>query len=80
VTYLHVAGHQVEAEDLRVDTHGAPIVDPVWALLAQTYAKLGPVPTLLERDFNFPPLAELLSEVDQVQAVQAPFRDASVQS
>jgi uncharacterized protein len=74
VVYLHVAGHHVEAEDLRVDTHGAPVVDPVWSLLEETYRRMGPVPTMLERDFNFPPLAELLDEVDQVHAVQAPFR------
>jgi uncharacterized protein (UPF0276 family) len=75
VTYLHIAGHHEEAEDLRVDTHGAPIVDPVWELLETTYERLGPVPTMLERDFNFPPLQELLREVDQVHAAQAPFRD-----
>ena len=70
VAYLHVAGHYVEAEDLRVDTHGAAVSDPVWRLLAQTYERLGPLPTLLERDFNFPPLDELLGEVRLVRALQ----------
>ena len=75
VAYLHVAGHFVEAEDLRVDTHGAPVADPVWALLGQTYRRLGTVPTLLERDFNFPPLDELLAELGRVRALQdAPRR------
>jgi uncharacterized protein (UPF0276 family) len=71
VRYLHVAGHYVEAEDLRVDTHGADVIDPVWDLLDHAYARLGPVPTLLERDFNIPPLPVLLREVERVGALQA---------
>jgi len=69
--YIHVAGHYDEAVDLKVDTHGADVIDPVWELLAQAYRRLGPVPTLLERDFNLPPLAELLEEVGQVRRCQA---------
>ena len=71
VVYLHVAGHYVEAEDLRVDTHGADVCDPVWALLDATYARLGPVPTLLERDFNIPSWPELARELDTIRALQA---------
>jgi len=71
VRYFHVAGHYVEAEDLRVDTHGDAVSDPVWQLLADAYAHFGPVPTLLERDFNFPPVAELLDEVERVRQLQA---------
>ncbi len=69
--YIHVAGHYVEAEDLRIDTHGMAVIDPVWQLLAQAYALCGPLPTLLERDFNFPPFGELLDEVAQVRRLQA---------
>ncbi len=68
--YIHVAGHYDEAPDLKVDTHGADVIDPVWALLAQVYQRLGPVPTLLERDFNLPPLADLLQEVGRVRQLQ----------
>ncbi|HEY7883481.1 MAG TPA: DUF692 domain-containing protein [Cellvibrionaceae bacterium] len=70
VVYMHVAGHYHEAEDLRVDTHGAPIIDPVWQLLQQTYRLAGAIPTLLERDFNFPPMPELLAEVDHIRQLQ----------
>ncbi len=77
VAYFHTAGHYVEAEDLRIDTHGAPVCDPVWDLLAKAYRHFGPVPTLLERDFNIPPLAELLTEVDRIHALQAPYRNAA---
>jgi len=76
--YIHVAGHYDEAEDLKVDTHGADVIDPVWELLAQAYRRLGPVPTLLERDFNLPPLAELLREVGQVRRCQADAGKASL--
>ncbi|HSW15349.1 MAG TPA: DUF692 domain-containing protein [Solimonas sp.] len=70
VRYIHVAGHYHEAEDLRVDTHGADVIDPVWSLLDRAYARLGPVPTLLERDFNIPPLAELMREIDIINDLQ----------
>ena len=69
--YVHVAGHRREAPDLCVDTHGAAVIDPVWRLLAEAYALHGPLPTLLERDFNLPPLADLLGEVARVRALQA---------
>lgn len=63
IAYAHIAGHYEEAEDLRVDTHGADVIDPVWQMLDKAYKDFGVFPTLLERDFNIPPLAELLDEV-----------------
>ena len=71
VKYFHVAGHYVEAPDLRVDTHGDAVADPVWELLADAYAHFGPVPTLLERDFNLPPIDELLAEIRRIKTLQA---------
>lgn len=70
VVYFHVAGHYEEAEDLRVDTHGAPVIDPVWELLDRAYEHCGVVPTLLERDFNIPPIPELLVEIDRILEAQ----------
>jgi uncharacterized protein (UPF0276 family) len=70
VAYIHVAGHYNEAEDLIVDTHGADVIDPVWDLLEAAYARLGVVPTLLERDFNLPPLPDLLREVKVITDLQ----------
>lgn len=70
VAYVHIAGHYVEAPDLLVDTHGAAVADPVWTLLARAYRRFGVRPTLVERDFNFPPLAELIAEVETVRAIQ----------
>jgi hypothetical protein len=69
--YLHIAGHFDEAEDLRVDTHGSDVKEEVWQLLATVYQRLGAVPTLLERDFNIPPLPELMLELQKINALQA---------
>ena len=66
IVYAHIAGHYVEAEDLRVDTHGADVIDPVWKLLDVGYEHFGVFPTLLERDFNIPPIDALLKEVDTI--------------
>lgn len=71
VAYMHVAGHYVEAEDLRVDTHGSDVCDPVWALLADAYRHCGVKPTVLERDFNIPPLDVLMREINMIRRVQA---------
>ena len=67
----HVAGHFDEAVDLKIDTHGATVKDAVWRLLAHAYQCHGVRPTLLERDFNFPPLALLLDEVTRIRDLQA---------
>ena len=75
--YIHIAGHFDEADDLKIDTHGADVIDSVWALLKAAYGHCGVLPTLLERDFNFPPMAELLSEVDKIRDIQAAVAPSS---
>jgi len=70
VAYCHVAGHYNEAEDLIVDTHGADVIDPVWGILDKAYELFGNMPTLLERDFNFPPMDELMQEVHTIRNLQ----------
>lgn len=70
ISYAHIAGHYVEAEDFLVDTHGAEVIDPVWQLLNKAYELFGVFPTLLERDFNIPSLATLVKEVNTIQAIQ----------
>jgi uncharacterized protein len=73
IVYMHMAGHYNEAEDLLVDTHGTDVIDPVWTLLDATYRIYGVTPTLLERDFNIPPLAELVREVEHIARIQAQY-------
>ena len=75
IRYGHIAGHYVEAPDLRVDTHGADVIAPVWDLLEHAYRCFGVFPTLLERDFNIPPLEALAEEVAQIGAIQRRHAD-----
>jgi uncharacterized protein (UPF0276 family) len=76
VVYIHVAGHYDEAPDLIVDSHAATVIDPVWDLLDLAYTHCGARPTLLERDSNFPPLADLVAELEHIRAIQKPHRAA----
>ncbi|MEY3201884.1 MAG: hypothetical protein RIR70_1434, partial [Pseudomonadota bacterium] len=73
--YLHMAGHYLEPDGILVDTHGAEVIGPVWQLLEAVYARVGPKPTCLERDFNMPPLAELAVEVAQIAVLQKRTHD-----
>ncbi len=77
IAYGHIAGHFVEAEDLLVDTHGADVIDPVWRLLDSAYQHFGVFPTLLERDFNLPPVDQLLAEVNTIKTRQKEFTKTS---
>jgi uncharacterized protein (UPF0276 family) len=76
VVYMHIAGHLRETEDLVIDTHGEAVIDPVWKLLGTAYEALGVHPTLLERDYNIPPLATLAREVQRIARTQARFEPA----
>lgn len=71
IVYGHIAGHFDEAPDLKVDTHGADVIEPVWDLLKYAYDTHGVFPTLLERDFNIPAIEVLLKEVLRIKAIQA---------
>lgn len=72
--YLHVAGHFVEEDGIIVDTHGAAVIDPVWALLedvcGHSTSQAAQLPICLERDFNFPTLDTLLAEVEKIRQIQ----------
>lgn len=70
VVAMHVAGHYDESDTLKIDSHGAPVKPVVWALLAEAYARFGVQPTLLERDFNFPPYAALVAELQTIRQLQ----------
>jgi uncharacterized protein len=70
IAYAHIAGHTRDDDGLIIDTHGAPVIDPVWALLEFAYRHFGVFPTLLERDERIPPLDEVLVELRHVAALQ----------
>ena len=66
---IHVAGHRLRSDGLRIDTHSEPILDQVYALLAEALKRTGPVPILIERDDRFPPLEDLFLEVERVRNI-----------
>ncbi|MES2820919.1 MAG: DUF692 domain-containing protein [Pseudomonadota bacterium] len=70
VVAMHVAGHYDQADDLIIDSHGAPVKPVVWSLLAQAYGRFGARPTLLERDFNFPAFEVLVAELTTIRQLQ----------
>jgi len=70
VQQIHLAGHS-NCGDYIIDTHDADVIDPVWDLYAKAIARIGPVTTMIERDDNIPPLAELVAELDQARQVAA---------
>ena len=62
VGQIHLAGHS-QGRDLLIDTHDQPVPPRVWALYEAAIARVGPVPTMIERDDNIPELGELLEEL-----------------
>lgn len=76
---IHLAGHDPDPEHgerLLIDSHAAPVSQPVWALYARTIARIGPCPTLIERDDNLPSFAELMVERDRADAVLVVVQEA----
>ncbi|WP_454717867.1 MNIO family bufferin maturase [Caulobacter segnis] len=67
---IHLAGHGADAggSDLLIDTHGAPVAEPVWALYRRLIRRIGPRPTLIERDDDIPAFATLMAERDRAAA------------
>jgi len=76
VQQFHLAGHEYQG-GLIIDTHDAPIVDPVWSLYADAVRRFGPVSTMIERDDRIPPLADLLAELDVARRIAAPILRAA---
>lgn len=68
VAQIHLAGHSNHG-DYIIDTHDAPVIQAVWDLYAATIRHLGPISTMIERDDNMPPLAELLAEIMRAQSI-----------
>lgn len=69
---IHLAGHTADpelGEALLIDTHAAPIAEPVWALYARLIARIGPRPTLIERDEAIPAFDVLMAERDRADGL-----------
>jgi hypothetical protein len=68
VVQFHMAGHS-DHETYIVDTHDAPIRDEVWDLYRHALKRFGPVSTIIERDDNIPPLADMLPELEKIRRI-----------
>jgi len=73
VQQFHLAGHS-DCGDYIIDTHDAPIIEPVWDLYVEAVQRFGQISTMIERDDNIPPLEELLDELDKAKRLAAPRR------
>lgn len=69
VRQIHLAGHSQGPGGMLIDTHDAPVPDPVWALYGAAIERFGPCATMIERDDSIPPLAELLAELARARAL-----------
>ena len=72
VRQFHLAGHTHNG-NIIVDTHDQPIIRDVWDLYAEAVRHFGPVSTMIERDANIPPLAELLAELEHARRIAEPI-------
>lgn len=76
VQQFHLAGHLDKGSHI-IDTHDHPVPDPVWALYAEALKRFGPVSTMIERDDDIPPLADLLAELDRAREIAEQVREAA---
>ena len=78
VVQFHLAGHTDNGTYI-IDTHDMPVRDEVWQLYEAALRRFGPVSTMIERDDNIPPLAELVEELDHARRIAATFADTNMQ-
>ena len=78
-SFNKIKGAYRHLPELLIDTHGEAVKGTVWDLLEYAYQRLPVIPpTLLERDFNFPPFAELYSEVEHIAQLQQKYAQKEV--
>jgi uncharacterized protein (UPF0276 family) len=68
VKQIHLAGHSHMGTHI-IDTHDHPVIDDVWTLYAEALRRFGPVPTMIERDDDIPPYADLVAELEQARCI-----------
>ncbi|WP_321898724.1 MNIO family bufferin maturase [Paraburkholderia heleia] len=77
VRQIHLAGHSQD-DGLLIDTHDSPVCADVWSLYANAISRLGPVATMIERDADIPPLADLLVELSRARALASKHSSSRV--
>jgi hypothetical protein len=77
VQQFHLAGYE-QGEQLIIDTHDAAVSNAVWDLYVQAVRRFGRVSTMIERDDHFPPLPELIAELEHARTLAEPLlKDAA---
>ncbi len=70
---VHLGGHDAQTDDfgdpLLIDSHNAPVVDPVWNLYETLIKRTGPLPTLIEWDNDIPEWPVLANEARLADAI-----------
>jgi uncharacterized protein (UPF0276 family) len=81
VQEIHLAGHDTTQEHdggtVLIDAHGSPVADPVWELYARVITRTGPLPSLIERDNDVPPLDALVGEALRTEEIMMTLREAA---
>lgn len=81
VQEIHLAGHDTTQEydggTVLIDAHGSPVADPVWELYARVITRTGPLPSLIERDNDVPPLDALVGEALRAEEMMMTLREAA---
>lgn len=72
VQQFHLAGYE-QGERLIIDTHDAAVSNAVWELYVEAVRRFGRVSTMIERDDHFPPLPELIAELEHARALAEPL-------
>jgi uncharacterized protein len=75
VKQIHLAGHR-DCGRYLIDTHDAPVSEPVWALYERAVRRFGAVPTMIERDDNIPAIEDLVSELNRARRLARPLPEA----
>ena len=79
---IHLAGHDVQTDEhgepLLIDSHNAPVADPVWDLYAHVIARAGPIPTLVEWDSDIPAWPRLKAEAAAARAILDRFAPSAL--
>jgi len=70
IVQIHLAGHEHNETHI-VDTHDAPVIEAVWSLYGEAISRLGPITTMIERDADIPPLADMETELDRARTIAA---------
>ncbi len=78
IQQIHLAGHNNHGNYI-IDTHDAPVIDPVWDLYEYAIARFGQVSTMIERDDKMPALDVLVEELQIARTIAAKYDNTNTE-